>query len=143
MHKVTFRRIKWLYPVFLLYIFLFTACKDSSSQTGPDGIIKDMHAEEFSKTITNELVQLIDVRTPEEFQKGYIAGAQLINYNDASFSEKIASLDKSKAVYVYCASGIRSSKASKIMKEAGFSEIYNLVGGFNGWISDQLPFEKE
>ncbi len=80
-------------------------------------------------------VQIIDVRTPEEFQSGYIEGAINLNIQDDRFSEQILQLDKSKPVMVYCAKGGRSARAAAQLKEAGFQEVYDLPGGMEAWLS--------
>lgn len=78
-------------------------------------------------------LQLIDVRTPEEYSQGSILDAVNIDYLNPSFSESIAALDKSKPVYLFCRSGNRSQKAAAIMAEMGFSEIYDLKDGYQAW----------
>ena len=61
----------------------------------------------------------------------------------ADFKEKaFEGLDKSKPVLVYCASGGRSAKSAKIYKEAGFTKVYNLLGGFRAWSAKGLNIEK-
>ncbi len=72
--------------------------------------------------------QLLDVRTPGEWSQGKLAKSNLINYNDPSFTSSLSKLDKNKPVFVYCAVGGRSAKASQVLKEQGFKEIYNLTG---------------
>ncbi len=72
--------------------------------------------------------QLLDVRTPNEWNAGKIESSKCVNFMDADFKQQVEKLDKSKPVFVYCAAGGRSAKASKILKEAGFKEIYNLQG---------------
>ncbi len=72
--------------------------------------------------------QLLDVRTPNEWNAGKIESSKCANFMDADFKQQVEKLDKSKPVFVYCAAGGRSAKASKILKEAGFKEIYNLQG---------------
>jgi rhodanese-related sulfurtransferase len=81
----------------------------------------------------NQDVQLIDVRTSEEYSKGFIEEAQNIDYNSTDFANKISELDKNKPVLLYCAMGGRSSKASKVFKSQGFKKIYDLKGGFLSW----------
>ncbi|MFN8353168.1 MAG: rhodanese-like domain-containing protein [Spirosomataceae bacterium] len=82
--------------------------------------------------------QLVDVRTPEEFNNGHIQAAKLVNYNGPDFKEEAAKLDKNKPVFVYCAAGMRSSKAAKVLTELGFKEVYNLSGGYRDLISQGL-----
>jgi rhodanese-related sulfurtransferase len=76
---------------------------------------------------------LLDVRTPDEYSAGHIEGAININYNAPDFKAQIEKLDKSRPVFLYCAIGGRSSKASKLLNEAGFKRIVDLKGGYNGW----------
>lgn len=81
---------------------------------------------------------LIDVRTPEEYAKGSLAAAQNIDWNNKNtFDEKIAKLNPSAPVYLFCQSGGRSAKASLYLQQRGFI-VYELQGGFM-----QLPEEKK
>lgn len=80
---------------------------------------------------------LLDVRTVEEWDTGYIAGAQRLDFYHQDFQAQLEKFDKTKNYYVYCRSGNRSGKACEIMAEAGFSgEIFNLQGGIMGWTGD-------
>ncbi len=74
--------------------------------------------------------QIVDVRTPAEFNQGHIKSSQNIPLNELSTGLK--KLDKDKVVITCCASGMRSGMAKGILKSAGF-EVYN--GG--GWMSLQ------
>ena len=96
-------------------------------------IAKNVSAEEFHQMISDNPGQLIDVRTPGEFGGGTIEGAQNIDYYASDFKSQIAQLDKTQPVYVFCRSGARSAKAMQLFKDAGFTEIYNLIGGYSGW----------
>lgn len=82
--------------------------------------------------------QLLDVRTPEEFQSGHIDGARMANWNGPEFEAIAPSLDKTKPVFVYCLSGGRSARASKKLKEMGFSTVYDLQGGYLKWEAEGL-----
>jgi rhodanese-related sulfurtransferase len=76
--------------------------------------------------------QLLDVRTPNEWSGGKLANSACVDYLNENFSQSVAKLDKDKPVFVYCAVGGRSAKASKVLKDAGFKQIYNLKGaGYN------------
>ena len=82
---------------------------------------------------------LLDVRTPDEYNAGHIPSATLIDINEPEvFVEKILALDKSKNYYVYCHSGVRSSKACEIMKHYGFGVVKNLLGGFLDWMGEHV-----
>lgn len=87
------------------------------------------------KTSTN--AEIIDVRTPDEFEEGYIEGAKLINVQDPSnFMSEIEQLPKDKDYYVYCRSGKRSEMACKLMNNSGIESTYNLEGGIMGWTGE-------
>jgi len=72
---------------------------------------------------------LLDVRTPEEFSIGHIQSAINIDFQNQSFLSDIKNLDNTKTYFVYCRSGNRSGKAVSLMKEHGFTNIYELQGG--------------
>lgn len=109
----------------------FTSCQsDTNRSTLVSG-------EEMKNLMAFDSVQLIDVRSLEEFREGHLNGAQNLIY-DEDFAYKITELDKSKPVAVYCRTGRRSEECSEILKEAGFRKIYQLKGGLSQW-----EFEKE
>ncbi len=88
----------------------------------------------FAEKLAGGDVQLVDVRTPGEYAKGAIEGAVNMNYHDRDFVEQAAGkLDKRKPVLLYCAGGVRSAKAAKILEKQGFTEIYDLKSGYSGW----------
>ena len=89
--------------------------------------------EEMQTILHSEDVQLIDVRTPEEYSDGHIENSQNIDFKSPNFAEDILVLDKSKPVIVYCKSGKRSGNSSKILMKAGFVKVYDLEGGILEW----------
>ncbi len=81
-------------------------------------------------------VQLVDVRTPGEYEAGHIDDAINIDImNRETFAEKFAEFDKEKPIYIYCKLGGRSNKASKVLEELGFETIYDYSGGYGEWKS--------
>ena len=95
---------------------------------------KNLSVTEFETKISKEeKVQLLDVRTAEELQSGFIKNAKNINWFDASFENKTIALDKNKAIYVYCKAGGRSAKACAKLTELGFTKVYNLDSGMDSW----------
>ncbi|WP_438272946.1 rhodanese-like domain-containing protein [Zobellia uliginosa] len=77
---------------------------------------------------------ILDVRTPEEVEEGYIPNSINIDfYLGQDFLNEIEKLDKSKNYYVYCRSGNRSGQACAIMNSVGIENTYNLEGGFMNW----------
>lgn len=97
--------------------------------------MKDLTQEEWKKGISGgNDVGILDVRTADEFNEGYIPGALNIDiYKGQGFLEEVNQLDKSKDYYVYCRSGARSAQACAIMREQGFENTYNLIGGITDW----------
>lgn len=89
--------------------------------------------DDFEKKLLANEIQLIDVRTPEEFNQGHLKGALNYNINSGEFKQQIAKLDKHKMVLVYCLSGGRSASAADLMASDGFQEIYNMQGGIMKW----------
>lgn len=96
----------------------------------------------YEKKMTQPEVQLVDVRTPEEFNQGHIENAVNIDFMADDFDVKVGSLDKEKPVMVYCKSGGRSAKASARLKELGFKTITDLEGGFTEWTNEEKPTVK-
>ena len=92
--------------------------------------VSDLGAGEFITQSQADGVVLIDVRTPEEFNEGHIAGALNIDVQSSSFDSEIASLDKSVTYALYCRSGNRSGIAAGKMSDAGFTSLLNAQVGF-------------
>ena len=86
------------------------------------------------KDVIGKQRQLIDVRSAKEYGAGHIDNAINIDIaNKEKFKQEINRLDKSKPVYIYCYSGIRSYRASKVIETEGFKEIYDFSGGWKAW----------
>ena len=84
-------------------------------------------------------VQLVDVRTAEEYAEGHIEGACNIDVNGEDFVAKSrAMLNKEKPVAVYCKSGRRSAKAAEQLTAEGF-QVTNLTGGILAWKLKRMP----
>ena len=113
---------------FVILIATFS-CKEKTSSSE----IQVVSAEEMITLLEMDDVQLVDVRTPEEFKEGYIEKSQNIDFKSPTFIEDISKLDKTKPVLVYCQSGGRSAKCAEKLKEAGFIKIYDLEGGISKW----------
>ncbi len=98
---------------------------------------QNLDNQEFSELIVvRDSVQLVDVRTAEEFDEKHIPHALNLDVNDETFIEKaLESLDKAKTVAVYCRSGKRSAQAAKMLAKEGY-EVKNLKDGILSWIED-------
>ncbi len=111
---------------------LFSAIFGAKTQTG-DGF-EVLSPQAFHNAISNTKVQLVDVRTPNEFRSGTIKGAINIDiFQSDQFQKKIENLDKAQAVYIFCRSGSRSRRAARTMLKLGFARVVDLQGGFMAW----------
>lgn len=98
--------------------------------------------EQAEKLIADD-IQLLDVRTQEEWDGGHLEGAKKVTVTEDGFLEKAkATLDPEKPVLVYCRSGSRSEKAAKILRDAGFSPVYEMQGGIVAWEKAGKPLKK-
>ncbi|WP_010228736.1 rhodanese-like domain-containing protein [Gillisia marina] len=97
--------------------------------------MKNLTQEQWSKEVSeNKDAVILDVRTEEEFIEGYIPNAKNIDiYKGQGFLDEVEKLDKSKDYYVYCRSGARSAQACALMKQQGFENASNLMGGITDW----------
>ncbi len=82
----------------------------------------------------------LDVRTPGEYAEGHIPGARLIPVRE--LANRMSEVSKDKRVYVYCESGGRSSRAAKMLANAGFTNIENIPASMAGWRKAGYPLEK-
>lgn len=121
--------MKQLLLIFCLALSVsFTGCKEEVK-----GDIQLVTPQEMKSLLELDDVQLVDVRTPEEYAEGFIENSQNIDYNSPTFDQDITKLDKTKPVMLYCRSGGRSAKCAKKLKDAGFIKIYDLDGGISKW----------
>ena len=95
----------------------------------------DLSQEEWaSKLSEDDNALILDVRTEEELEDGYIPNAKHIDiYLGQGFIDELEKLDKTKNYYVYCRSGNRSGQACAIMNSIGFDNTQNLSCGFMNW----------
>lgn len=119
----------------LFFSFLFTSAQVQSKRTS-------LPVNEFEQAISSTNVQILDVRTAGEYNSGHLKKAlQADWYNQQQFTERTAHMDKSKPVYVYCLTGIRSAAAVKQLKQKGFLNIQDLKGGLTAWKLANKPVE--
>ena len=105
---------------------------------------RSLNPDEFEKQlISTKGEQLIDVRTPQEFEKYRITSAKNIDIKSPDFRKEIEKLDKTKPVLLYCLSGVRSKLAADICEKAGFKIIYALEGGLNAWSKAGKPIDQD
>jgi len=125
--------------LFAIALFIYSC---SNGQNQDQGVIEKVNAEKFKQLVESGSGTILDVRTPEEINQGYINGASTINFYDADFESKLNLIQKDKPVYVYCKAGGRSSQAAEMMKKNGFKKVYNLEGGITAWNGSGYPVVK-
>lgn len=116
-----------------IFLILMTMSVTQISGCNSNDNIISVSASEFDKEIKADSVQLLDVRTPQEYADGHIDGAININVQSKDF-QKLAEkeLSKDSTILVYCRSGRRSLEAAKILTNLGY-RVINLKGGIIEW----------
>jgi hydroxyacylglutathione hydrolase len=84
-------------------------------------------------------LQVVDVRSPREWKKGYVPGARHIFLPE--LKERIDELDRAKPTAVYCGSGYRASIATSVMKPEGFEKLWSVPGSWEAWQKAKFPVE--
>lgn len=121
-------------PCMILLLLTASCTMKFSKETYGEGKILSVTASVFADSIDNPGVQLVDVRTPDEFAAGNISGSVNIDVLTGHFGETAATmLDKAYTVAVYCRSGNRSKNAAKTLSMMGYN-VVELDGGYNDWV---------
>ncbi|MGO4772363.1 thioredoxin [Flavobacterium sp. W22_SRS_FK3] len=124
--------MKFAQTLLLIISFILTSCNEQKKTS-----FEEITPKEFAEKIkATESPQILDVRTPGEFESEHIDNAVNVNWNSDDFAQKAESYDKSKPVFVYCLSGGRSKKAAAKLNELGFPTVYELEGGIIKWKSE-------
>jgi len=108
-------------------LVIFNSCSDGKASQ-----IQVVSADEMQDKLRYNNVQVVDVQPEQEYKKSHLLNAQNILY-DKNFRKGLEKLDKNQPVAIYCTSGSVSPEAAKILKEAGFTQIYVLEGGIKKW----------
>jgi rhodanese-related sulfurtransferase len=96
---------------------------------------------EAVQLINREKAHIIDVCSPDEFKAGHLIGAKNIPLADLAGGKGLPG-NKTTALVVVCASGMRSGKAVSQLKEMGYENAQSLRGGLAAWRAANLPVEK-
>lgn len=112
----------------IIALFLFLIVKRFLPTKG----ITNISTTDLKIVLNDKNKQFVDVRTPGEFKGNHIRGFKNIPLQQlAQKAEK--ELTKDKEVIVICQSGMRSQKASKMLKNLGFLNVTNVRGGMSAW----------
>ena len=121
-----------LIVITLLFVLTLSACSKGYT---------DISNEELVVMLDSDVdYYFIDVRTLEEYYTERIPGFN-INYDFYIFDDDYSLLDEldtSRPVVIMCNSGNRSVDASNIFLEIGFTEVYNLKNGIEGWNGETI-----
>jgi len=122
---------------FLFFFFtasLLTNCGSSTDQTTLNNTDGKVSIATFkSKLAATKNPQLIDVRTPQEFNGGSLDYATNMDFRSQNLENQLNTLDKTNPVFIFCQAGGRSGKCYQKMKKMGFSEVYDMEGGYGAW----------
>jgi len=132
-----------------VFILVLNSCSQPTENTETTGQAPPEQTAFPIKTLTSQeakalLVQqpeitLLDVRTDQEYVGGHLQEATNLDFKAPDFVNQLSKLDKTKPYLVYCAVGGRSSKATKLMHEMGFINVYNAAEGFNQLKNAGIP----
>jgi rhodanese-related sulfurtransferase len=100
----------------------------------------DYTPREVSELLDGAEIQLVDVREPDEYEGGRIAGARHVPLGD--LAAQAETIDRARPVVFYCRSGARSAMATEAFRGAGF-DAHNMSGGLLDWDAAGLPLEPE
>lgn len=94
--------------------------------------VRQITTSDLKRELNDKNKQYIDVRTPGEFKGRNIKGFKNIPLHQ--LSSKANELSKDKEVVVICQSGMRSNKATKVLRKQGFKQVTNVKGGMSAWV---------
>jgi hydroxyacylglutathione hydrolase len=100
--------------------------------TVPQSTVRDLR-----ESLSHNAVTLVDVRHPNEWTEGHIAGARHIPLG--YLADRIDEIPRTKPIVVQCAAGARSSIAASILQARGLENVINLIGGMGEWYTANLP----
>lgn len=93
--------------------------------------VKQIGTDELKKILKNKNCEFIDVRTPLEFNANNIRGFKNIPLQQ--LRQRYHELPKDKEIVVICQSGMRSNRATRMLKKLGFNHLTNVKGGMSAW----------
>lgn len=89
---------------------------------------------------SNKSIYLLDVRTPQEYSQGKLAGSVLIPIGE--LERRIREVPKNRTIVVYCAVGSRSKPVATFLARQGYKDVYNVTDGIVGWYRNGFPIQR-
>lgn len=102
--------------------------------------LRQLHVTEAARASQAQALELLDVRSPQEWQKGHAPGARHVFLPD--LASRLDTLPRSRRIAVYCDSGYRASIAASLLQVKGF-DVANVPGSWQAWTACGLPVEKD
>lgn len=134
-----------LFSALLLFLSI-TACQSPSSSEASQsatasssttaGSVVTLTVQEFAAQSSKGTI--LDVRTAGEVAQGKIEGALVIDYYSPNFLDQVSQLPKDQELYLYCAVGARSEEAARLLVQQGYTKVYHLQGGIQGWSQEGM-----
>jgi rhodanese-related sulfurtransferase len=103
---------------------------------------REVGPSEFAAMLADKGSVLLDVRTPGEYARGHISGSTLIPLQQLQARLGELAAYKDRTLLIYCATGNRSTVASRLLIDSGYKRVVNLRPGIAGWEREKLPIEK-
>lgn len=120
-------------------LFFINSCR-MNDEIGNSKLNDTLTADEFLNTSEKSDFILLDVRTPEEYSKGFIEKSINLNFYDTiNFNSEIVKLNRNIPYLIYCRTDKRSGRTIELMKESGFREVHILKGGIVQWQKENKP----
>jgi phage shock protein E len=122
-------------------IVLAAGCGGDGGTAAPAAVIETVAPADAAALIDSAPAGLVvlDVRTPDEFAAGHLAGAVNLDYYASDFPDSLAALDRLAPYVIYCRTGRRSAEVREMMREMGFLGVTEIDGGITAWVEESLP----
>jgi rhodanese-related sulfurtransferase len=92
--------------------------------------------------LMNQGALVIDLRAKEAFDAGHIGDARNVPAVELEAQSDTLKKWRDRAVITYCEGGVNGAGAARTLAKLGFTKVFNLEGGLNAWVKDNLPLVK-
>jgi phage shock protein E len=134
--------MRFISSVLIISAVVLAACGTGPAPASPQStrLPADIDVATAASLRGQDDVIMLDVRTPEEYAEGHIPGVTLIPLDQVE--TRLAEIPKDKTVVVTCRSGNRSAQAAQLLRQKGYQNVHNMLGGFVAWQTAGYPVEK-
>jgi hydroxyacylglutathione hydrolase len=120
-------------------VFRSDVLREWKSRRGALDRVPQLDPAALNKIAGEDGLQVVDVRSPEEWSGGHLPGA--IHIPLAQLPDRIGELDASAPIVLHCRGGGRSSIATSFLQSRGIADVSNLAGGFDAWVAQGFEVE--